>query len=167
MTLRFPLFFFTLAIAALLPPAAFSQAVAPPEQPVVTGSCVVSLGANVFRRENCTLSTSGENTSVPAGSLLVIEHVSAACATTPERGIFSLALLTRLSAEGPARVVHVPVRLQSMTRDQMRLSGGGLVRIHAGPDTQIGMLVSTFASAPAGETTCDISFSGILQRMNQ
>lgn len=164
MSLKLALAPFALAAAALIPETVHAQQSVPPEEFPISGSCAVSLGSNVFRRENCTLSN-GEST-VPNGFLMVIEHVSAACATTPERGIFTLALITRTTEDGPAKMLHVPVRLQAATREQVRLTGSQLVRSYSGTNTVVGLLLSTFESAPDGHTTCDVNFSGVLKRIN-
>jgi len=141
------------------------QQVAPPEELPVSGSCVVSLASNVFRRERCDLSTDGG--SVPNGSLLVIQHVSAACSTAPNRGIFTLALITRTSVEGPMRTTHIPVAIQAVTPEQVRLVGAQNARIYAGSVTSVEALSSTFESAPPGHTGCDPSFTGVLKRINE
>ena len=151
--------------AAILPPAVSAQQIVPAEEYPISGSCVVSLGSNVFRRENCMLGT--EEAKVPNGFLMVIEHVSAACSTTPERGIYTLTLLVRTTEEGEVKMMHVPVRVQAATREQVRYTGSQMVRAYAGSGTVVGVLLSTFESAPAGATTCDVNFSGVVKRINQ
>ena len=165
MSLKTTLAQFALTFAAIVPQAAFAQQFAPPEELPISGSCVVSLGASPYKKEACTLST--DATTVPNGFLMVIEHVSAACSTTPERGIYTLALITKTSAEGPNRTMHIPAAVQAATREQVRLTGGQIVRAYAGSSTPVELLVSTFESAPAGFTACDVTFSGILRRINQ
>jgi hypothetical protein len=156
---------FALAFSLMLPGTVYAQQFAPPDEHPIAGSCVVSLGANAYKKEVCTLST--DNAAVPNGFLMVIEHVSAACSTTPERGIYTLALIAKTSPDGPGRMLHVPVRVQAATREQVRLTGSQMVRAYAGSGTTVEMLVSTLESAPAGFTTCDVNFNGVLKRINQ
>lgn len=155
-----------LLIFAAVNSPAIGETVQPPEEQPVSGSCTVSLLSSAFQRERCELLT--EDGAVPNGFVLVIEHVSAACSTTPERGIYTLALITRMSAEGRTiRNTHIPVAVQASTQDQVRLVGAQKVRIYAGSGTSIEALVSTYESAPAGQTGCDLTFSGVLRRTNQ
>lgn len=143
-----------------------AQQVVPFNETPVSGSCAVSLFAGPSQREKCEISS--EDGSVPNGFTLVIEHVSAACWTTPGRGIYTLALITRLSAENRTiRTTHIPVAVQASAENQVRLVGAQKVRIYGGPATSVEVLASTTQSAPAGETGCDVSFSGVIRRLNQ
>ncbi|MFN0100733.1 MAG: hypothetical protein ACKV2U_01450 [Bryobacteraceae bacterium] len=151
--------------ATLFPNVAFAQTVVPPEEQPVSGSCVVTLGVAANRREACDLSTGTKE--VPAGFRLIVEHVSAACSTTPNRGIYTLALLTKSSREDRGRMAHIPVRLQAGAWDQLRYTGAEMVRMYAGSETKLELLVSTTESAPAGHTSCDVTFSGVMKRINQ
>lgn len=145
----------------LAAPAVRPGELAPSVKQPVSGVCVVSLDGVGAKREPCEMST-GNNT-VPNGSLLVVEHVSASCATHPERGIFTLALIVSGSADGPARTVHVPVAVQSSTAGAIRLTGSHMMRLYAGAGTTVQVLASTWESAPPGQTACDVSFSGVLR----
>lgn len=151
--------------AALFPKVAFAQPVVPPEEQPISGSCVVTLGVAAHKKEACDFSAGAKE--VPAGFRLVIEHVSDACTTAPGRGIFTLALLAKSGREDGSRMVHIPIRPQAAMRDQIRLTGSEMVRIYAGSETTIELLVSTTESALAGYTTCELNFSGFLKRVNQ
>lgn len=153
---------FVLPICAHL--QAQNQEFAPAETQPTSGSCTVSLGTKVFQRERCTLA--GESGGVPNHHLLVIEHVSAVCSTTPERGIYTLALLASSALGAPPRIMMVPVREQTATQSAVRLSGSHAVRLYGGATTGVDVLLSTWESAPGGETSCDVSFSGVLKRVN-
>jgi hypothetical protein len=144
---------------------ALGEEVVPPEEQPVSGSCVVSLIANVYNREKCDLSAAAA--TVPNGFRLKIQHVSAACSTPPSRGIFTLALIARLSPDGPARTTHLPVTLQAAAPDQLRLVGAQNVTIYAGSGTSVEVLVSTWEGAPSGHTGCEVSFTAVLQRVSQ
>ena len=149
----------------LSPKAAFGQIVAPPEEQPISGTCVVSLGVSTYKKEACELSIGSRE--VPNGFRLVIEHVSAACSTSPGRGIYTLALHAKSGREDGGRMVHIPVRLQVALRDQLRYTGSEMVRIYAGSGTTIELLVSTTEGAMLGDTGCDVNFSGFIKRINQ
>jgi hypothetical protein len=148
-----------------MPHVVSGEEVAPPDKQPLSGVCIASPSADYYKRETCELST--EDGKVPNGFRLVIEHVSAACSTHPARGIFTLALITRSNPDDRGRMTHIPVTLQSAIPDQVRLSGAQMVRIYAGAGTGVDLLVSTWQSAPAGFTSCDVSFAGVLERVNQ
>lgn len=154
-----------LAGAGLFPNVVFAQAAVPSKEQPVSGSCVVTLGVAAYRREACELSTGSKE--VPAGFRLIVEHVSAACSTTPNRGIYTLALLSKSSREDRGRLAHIPIRLQAGGWDQLRYTGAEMVRMYAGSETALELLVSTTESAPAGQTACDLTFSGVIKRINQ
>ena len=75
---------------------------------------VVTLGAII--QADGTNATSSSFFDVPAGSIAVVEHVSASCSTPPGNRIFSLRLLRRETLESGAltsRVLsHLPLNLQ-------------------------------------------------------
>lgn len=157
------LFLVSLA-ASLLPQSAIAQNLAPSDQPV-SGSCVASPSVETFKREACEMST--EDGKVPNGFRLVIEHVSVACATHPDRGIFTLALITKSSSSDRGKMTHIPISPQAARPGQVRLTGAQMVRIYGGSGTTPELIVSTWDTAPSGFTTCELSFSGLLKRATE
>ena len=130
-----------------------------PEPVPVSGSCVSSLANETFRRETCELNT--EDGSIPAGMRLAIEHVSATCTTAPP-GVFTLALITKTTPNDRGRIMQIPLSVLSSMGVQVRLAGAQMVRSYAGAGTTVQLLLSTWQSAYAGPTSCDVTFSGIL-----
>lgn len=151
--------------AAIFPNFSIAQTVAPPDEQPISGSCVVSLGVASYKKEACELSTGSKEVS--AGFRLVIEHVSAACSTAPRRGVYTLALIAKNSRDEGGRMVHIPVRVQAALPDQLRYTGSEMVRIYAGSETTLELLLSTSDAALAGLTACEVNFSGIVKRINQ
>jgi hypothetical protein len=151
--------------ALFLASAAFGQDVVPPDRQPVSGNCVVGLNSGSYWKETCTVST--ENGTVPNGFRLTIEHVSATCGTHSSRGIVTLALITKLSPQDRGKFTHIPVSTQASLHEQVRVTGAHMIRAYAASGTNVEVLLSTWEFAPPGFTSCEVTFSGQLERINQ
>ena len=135
------------------------------EDQLVTGICQVNLGPYIQKREACEFLTPDQE--VPAGHRLIIEHVSAACSTSADRPVHTLSLITKVDADVRAIPTYVPMTLQATSVGGLRYVGSQQVRIYAGERTAVELFARTWEQAPAGDTSCQLTFSGVLVRLSQ
>jgi hypothetical protein len=128
---------------------------------IVSGSCRVNLGPYIQKQEDCDFLT--EDGTVPEGSRLLIEHISAACATTSERPIHTVSLITKTTQDVRGVANFVPMTLQASSINGLRYVAAQAVNLYAGERTSVALFARTWEFAPAGETTCLLSFHGVLR----